>query len=173
MALTDDILDLKFVNQSSVEKGDPREICASKRKIVRSQAMVAVRRRQRLDAQNQLNLRWTAPNHTPRNGSDKIDAARDRDGSQGTITRFNFVTTPPGNSPSPGRSRHRQEDESRTRLSPQRTQVGPPPFSVERFGGGRRNLFEKYSVPFDDEAIELVDHCEPAPERPLSTQDGC
>jgi hypothetical protein len=58
-------------------------------------------------------------------------------------------------------SKRARSKDKRLQLEPSLPQesAASMPKIIERLGGGRRNPFESYPVPFNDEVNELMDHC--------------
>lgn len=152
----------------------------SKRRLVRSHAMIAVRRKQRLDAEIHQRLKWTAPKLAEAPGdvtttcinrwkgsSDKSQALGKFDFVEqaypmrrGTVSLEGESSKPLTRYDSTGYAHRRRKANSKIGGSQQgslQSHVGND--CVERIGGGRRNPFESYPIPINIELIELMDHC--------------
>ena len=173
---------LHFINETSVGDQTSKATAESKRRIVRSQAMIAVRRRQRLATAAYLQLRWTAPKIGARteaasDGGGEGDDMKKVD-AQHFACKYDFVeegdfkvsksremlehdaakstSRPPGP--------HKKEPKDKN--PPPTEQVGVlegnalcTPRPIEKLGGGRRNPFDTYPIPLSEEVNELMDHC--------------
>ena len=181
MAVDENGAGMHFINETSDGVQQSKATTASKRRLVRSQAMIAVRRQQRLDSELHLRLRWTAPKIGIRleaaKASDSDSVNSEKRESRRTVTRYDFVKDGSAESCN---TREKLESETnsseseaisvqqkvRTQGNHQQSAVAylqefAPSISpvVERFGGGRRNPFDTYPIPFDEEVNELMDHC--------------
>ena len=145
--------------------------------------MVAVRREQRQEAERYLRLRWTSPK-LARKDEDGVEAEPRRVGSRDmkkicSVGKYKFTeveqpgTQRPGSKEDAchkskgsrsGNLRSREEVEGTQDAAQQavsfRSELAPSePDLIERLGGGRRDPFVTYPVPFSNELNELVDHC--------------
>ena len=183
MALNGSIAHLRFINETA--GGGHKRAAPSpvKRQLVRSQAMIAVRRKQRQDAEIYLQLRWTHPKLGSKSDSESRPADANDKRKPQTTSKYRFVaethsageknnndseesaSSDPANSEwqSPDTRQETFDDENA--LAQRAASVGsgciaPARDLIESFGGGRRNPFESYPVPFNNEVNELMDHCE-------------
>lgn len=174
---------LRFINETTDGAPGPRTMSNSKRRQVRSHAMIAVRRKQRLDAEVHQRLKWTVPKsvesvESPKDGTTTCVGKR-KDGSEKSLAlgKFDFVEQAYPmmmGTGKPKRESNRTWTEcdstgyghrgKKANSKLDGSQQGSLPLLVgkdciERIGGGRRNPFESYPIPINTELLELMDHC--------------
>ncbi len=183
MAVNGSNAHLRFINETAKDGHERTALSPVKRQIVRSQAMIAVRRKQRQDAETYLQLRWTRTKLGSKSDSQNNPAVANDNRSLHSVGKYRFVaethsvgakmcqglkesansdlTSPKSQSSNTRQETPKDEDTPAKQAALVKSGYTPPVRGpIEIFGGGRRNPFESYPVPFSDEVNELMDHCE-------------